>query len=374
MLSLPKKASLILTIMKTSIKFCFIIFLHLASAHFCTAMPVSYLKLQLANNAGATDDIMISFNGAATNAYDLNLDATYFQGNGTVNLYSISSDNINLAINALPLPRKSVKIRLGMAVKTDGDYKLNLTHLVNVTQLFDIWLIDAYKKDSLNLRHSASYSFNVIKSDTNSYGSRRFSLVIRQNNDYAVRLLSFNAAKTDSGAQITWSTIYEQSYTNFIVEHRTNNSENFDIIATLLSNGTGNYSALDKKPAVGANEYRLKITDLNGTINYTPIVVLNYDKTSDNKVKSTITIYPNPVSSTLNLKINPVSTAHLTDNNGLFLIKIMATTTGAVIKTATTNQLTWHTEVSGLTTGTYVIDVLNSNDNSLVGKGTFIKL
>jgi hypothetical protein len=44
------------------------------------------------------------------------------------------------------------------------------------------------------------------------------------------------------------------------------------------------------------------------------------------------------------------------------------------MKTATTNQQSWATDVSGFIPGTYIIQVVNNGDKSLVGKSTFIKL
>src|SRR6185312_7516411 len=96
-----------------------------------------YLRLQLAKDAINTDDIMIRFNNTATNAFDLNMDASYFQGNGQVNLSSISSDNISLAINVLPFPQKSVTIRLKVLVKDNSSFNLNLIQLVNVPSVFN---------------------------------------------------------------------------------------------------------------------------------------------------------------------------------------------------------------------------------------------
>jgi hypothetical protein len=48
-----------------------------------------------------------------------------------------------------------------------------------VPQAYDLWLIDGYKKDSLELRYNNTYAFNIIKADTNSFGANRFKLAIR---------------------------------------------------------------------------------------------------------------------------------------------------------------------------------------------------
>jgi len=115
------------------------------------SMPVlntarQYLRLQLAQDSINTDELIIRFDNTAATVPDLNLVAPYLAGYGLVNLCSISNDNIKMAVNALALPKKSETIRLMVKAKSDGIYKLNMTQLNNIPQLFDIWLMDAYKK------------------------------------------------------------------------------------------------------------------------------------------------------------------------------------------------------------------------------------
>ena len=54
-------------------------------------------------------------------------------------------------------------------------------------------------------------------------------------------------------------------------------------------------------------------------------------------------------------------------------IKIVSMT-GAVLKQTTSSSPNWQSDVSSYMPGTYVIQVVNSKDNSMVGKGTFVKL
>ncbi|WP_096356460.1 T9SS type A sorting domain-containing protein [Mucilaginibacter gotjawali] len=54
-------------------------------------------------------------------------------------------------------------------------------------------------------------------------------------------------------------------------------------------------------------------------------------------------------------------------------IKIISTA-GALIKTTTTTSASWQDNVSNLTPGTYIIQVVNNKDKSLVGKSTFVKM
>ena len=350
-----------------------------------------HLRLQLIKDAVNKDDTFIGFNSAAKTQYLFNEDAPYKVGNGQVGLASISSDNVFLAINRTPLPAQSQIINLNINATTDGTYKLNKLELTGIPQLYEFWLMDAYKKDSLDLRHNNTYTFDILKSDTNTYGSKRFSLVIRQNSALALHLISFGGTKATNGAQIIWKTENEQNYTNFTVERSNDNGKTFNVLGGFLSSASGTYSFLDKNPVqTGTDQYRLKLEDLNGTVTYSKLVSLQY-LTSGNTAANAISIYPNPSSGVVNLSINqntglpsnlpvlqtlnivPRLVSNQTVSPKSYEIKIISIT-GAIIKTSKSSQPNWQENLSGLSPGTYIIRVLNSADQSLVGKSTFIKL
>jgi hypothetical protein len=69
-------------------------------------------------------------------------------------------------------------IPLKVTAKNDGVYLLKTSFTKNIPANLGVWLKDAYRKDSLNIR-TWNYRFDVIKSDTNTYGAGRFSVVIR---------------------------------------------------------------------------------------------------------------------------------------------------------------------------------------------------
>ena len=359
-----------------------------------------HLRLQLAVDSINTDDIYIGFNKEASNDYVFNEDAPYKSGAGKVSLSSFSSDNVALAINKLPLPKlKQTVIRLSVATSAYGLYKLNMTELKGIPEIFEIWLKDLYKKDSLDMRHNETYAFNLT-TDTGSYGSYRFQLVIRQNPALGIHLLSFTATKETDGAQIVWKTENEENYTNFTVEKSTDNGATYNEIDGFTSSALGTYSFLDKNPfpvtkGTVNDKYRLKIEDLNGTVSYSESVTLTYSSSSNKAVNNNIQIYPNPASSFINLTIGSntlsLNTSNLTsslssyqtpgtgqeistiNNSPVYGIKIM-NMAGSVIKTATSASADWQANVSNLSPGTYIIHVVNNVNNSLVGESTFVKL
>jgi hypothetical protein len=233
------------------------------------------LRVQLYKDAINNDGILIDFNPTASAAFVANEDAQYFQGNGMESLASLSSDNIPLAINKLPLPTQSLAIKLQVGAQTDGIYKLNLTAINSVPSVYDIWLMDRYKKDSLDMRNHPSYVFNIFKADANSYGSNRFSLVIRANKSLQVHLLDFTAVKSDGGTQVSWKTENEHDNTVFTVEKSVDKGQTFTTAATLTSSASGTYGYFDLTSLTGTILYRLKIIDFCGAITYSNVVTVN---------------------------------------------------------------------------------------------------
>jgi len=351
---------------------------------------LQYLRLELDADSVNKEETIVRFNSSAKNEYVVNEDSQYFIGNGEVGLSTMSTDNYALAINNIPLPKHSQAIKLNVSATTNGVYKLNMTQIKAVPQLYDVWLMDAHKKDSLNMRSNNSYAFDVDLADTTTFGSNRFQLVIRQNPALGVHLLDFTATKATNGAQVTWKTENEQNYTNFTVERSTDNGKTFDVLGGFLSSAGGTYSYLDKEPLVALNQYRLKLEDLNGTISYSGIAPLLYSTLSNNVANNAITVYPNPANNTLNLTIdrtinltNALATASINDTvsgqdvnqnvTTMYSVKIFSSV-GAIVKTMETMQPSSKADVSNLPPGEYIIQVVNNTNKSIVGQSTFVKL
>ncbi|MFI5137035.1 MAG: beta strand repeat-containing protein [Sphingobacteriales bacterium] len=349
------------------------------------------LRLKLVVDSFNYDECVIGFNPAGSTKYNCNNDAVYFPGmNAPESLYSFSSDSVALAINFLPLPKtKPLVIRLGVKGTLKCYYTLKRTELNAVPKIYEFWLMDKYKKDSLDIRNNTSYVFNIDVHDTATYGPNRFSIVIRQNPALGVHLLDFTAKKTIDGAQVTWVTENEQNYTNFTVERSTDGGLNYMDLAGVTSAALGTYSYLDKAPPIATDRYRLKVEDLNGTVTYSNAVTLIYGN-GNNLITSNISVFPNPATSVINLALDQYSdgsvaaqpaskiaalngAANQTATVQSFGIKIV-NIAGAVVMSAKTSSPTWQDNIGNLLPGTYVIQVVNNNDNKVVGKETFIKL
>jgi hypothetical protein len=349
--------------------------------------PDQHLRLQLFKDSVNKDNIYVSFNAKASLKYVLNEDALYIQGTGQVNFASFSSDHIALAINKLPLPTtKSDTISLRVNATATGAYSLNMLDVTSLSTNYEVWLMDANTKDSVNMRQTASYPFNINLSDTTTYGSRRFSLIIRENPGKKLRLVDFDAAKVSKGVQLTWTTKNELNTTIFTVERSVDKGITFSPVGGFTSSSQGTYSLMDNDPLNGTDEYRLKLMDIDGNITYSAVQSVNYLNSTSNT--NNIIVYPNPVKTILNVIITPAGTAsgftaELVSSLSSLLTAAgkadrysitIVNNLGAVVKTAQTNQLIWQTDVSRLMPGTYVVQVVSKSGKGITGQTTFIKL
>ena len=345
-----------------------------------TPAEKSYLRLELNKDTINRDAVFINFNTGANAKYSGNEDAPYKVGHGYVSLASRSADGISLAINTTPYPKQSQPIPLNVSAYISGSYTLKMTDMHNMPAMYDIWLKDAYLKDSLDIKHNSTYTFDVNTSDTSSYGNNRFSLIIRQDPALSLHLLNFTASKATGTVQTAWTVENEANYTKFSLL-KSIDGVTFSSIDSLLSSGIGTYSFADVNPKI-QNYYKLQLTDLAGNITYSSIVPVIYSNT--NKPVNGLTVYPNPTNNMINIAVNQGNIA----TSGLQNQTVTTTTpatgqtydikitnmTGEVLKTVTAVPATWQNNVSSLLPGTYIIQVFSHGSSSIVGRTTFVKL
>ena len=144
-------------------------------------MAALKVKMVMVNDTTNYDETMFLFQKSASLAYDPDADAQYFAGFGQESLASISSDGIYLAINRLPYTRGMV-IGLVANATSDNAFYLQVSYKNKIPANFQVWVKDAYTNDSTNVCTAGKYNFKVLKTDTNSFGSKRFKLVLKNSN------------------------------------------------------------------------------------------------------------------------------------------------------------------------------------------------
>jgi hypothetical protein len=136
-------------------------------------------KIQLVKDEVNNDETMFQFNHKAALNYSGNDgDAPYFPGYGQESLASVTSDGRDLVINVLPYT-SGMSIDLDMNAKASGPLSFKLSYQNKMPSSIHIWLKDTYLKDSVDVR-TANYNFKVDKADANSFGNKRFKIILRQ--------------------------------------------------------------------------------------------------------------------------------------------------------------------------------------------------
>jgi len=330
-----------------------------------------YIHLKLIKDSINYDDVIVGFKPGADSKYLETEDAIHLAGNSPPEtLTALSSDNVGLSVNYLPLPGLTQQtIALSVSATASGTYQLSKSELVGIPAFYEIWLKDNLLNDSLDMRANTTYAFNIDNSNPATFGANRFQIVIRQNPSLGLHLLAFNASKTANGAQVqvNWTVENEASYTTFNVQRSTDNGITFQSIGGLQSENTGSYTFTDQHPLLtGQGRYRLQLTDVNNVITYSGIVVIEYSDLSNN-IASNIALYPNPTRDVFNLSVT---------NNGAPATSYTITitnSTGYVVKTLTSSQSTLQSNVSDLMPGTYFVSVVDNNKKA-VGQSKFVKL
>jgi len=117
-----------------------------------------------------------------------------------------------------------------------------------------------------------------------------------------VILLSFSGVAVNNTINLDWVTASELNNDFFMVE-RSMDGVNYDEITQINGAGTSNienkYSYLDTEPLSGANYYRLRQVDFDGSFEYTKVILVfmleNHKK---------LQVYPNPSNGTVNIVFN----------------------------------------------------------------------
>jgi hypothetical protein len=181
-----------------------------------------------------------------------------------------------------------------------------------------------------------------------------------------VSVTSFSGVKLESSDKLSWTTGSEQNNAYFNLQHSTDGS-NFTTIAKVNSkavNGNSatplNYTAINSKPALGHNYYRLQQTDLDNKLSvHAQIVDLIWGANG-----STVSIYPNPTTDILNIDLYAATaqntTVKLLDMSGRVIKQIQAKSAVGM------NNI--KLSMGEITSGVYTIQVYENNTLSHTSK------
>lgn len=104
-----------------------------------------------------------------------------------------------------------------------------------------------------------------------------FAVSSRLNGTLPVELLAFDAKRAGAAVACTWATASEKNSAYFVVE-RSSTGEGFTSIGQVNAAGSSTtrqqYRFDDRAPLAGPAYYRLRQTDLDGTVSYSPVVAV----------------------------------------------------------------------------------------------------
>lgn len=109
-----------------------------------------------------------------------------------------------------------------------------------------------------------------------------------------VELVSFDGYAIGQRVELEWVTAMEENFDFFTVE-RAGTDRQFQSIGTLQGQGNSTvevlYNFTDETPLLGQAFYRLKATDIDGSVEYHRIISVYHDGLEGQAIK----VYPNPV-------------------------------------------------------------------------------
>ncbi len=151
----------------------------------------------------------------------------------------------------------------------------------------------------------------------------------------ATKLISFTGRYTlNKTVALDWTTTLE-SKTKYFVVQRTKDNWNYKSIDTVMAETNGeftkNYDATDYHPLQGINYYRLKIADMDGKVNYSPVAAV---RVSNSKAPL---MYPNPANSYVNIAqgTDVIRQINIYNVVGRTVVRVPNTSSQSIIKIPT---------------------------------------
>lgn len=175
-----------------------------------------------------------------------------------------------------------------------------------------------------------------------------------------VKLLAFDLKKREGAVTLNWSTSQEENARSFDVE-KSADATIWSPVGTVKASGTTNhtqhYRLTDNMPGSGKQYYRLKINDLDGKFEYSPIRSIDLGERP-------ISIYPNPAADQIFLKL---------PTHGTISGVEMYNATGQKVFSKSGQGIPHTIDTKNFPTGTYTIRVLTGSGQHMTHKVLIVK-
>ncbi|PHR21367.1 MAG: hypothetical protein COA38_18865 [Fluviicola sp.] len=225
-------------------------------------------------------------------------------------------------------------------MKTQTNIQITVSSQVRRCLIF-IFLISLFSTSSFG-------QLDNVASDDKKHPSSANSIFTDSNAPHSL-FLSFDVETSERHALIKWSMFLEVDCILFAIERSLDLSE-WEVIHQIESGQNlmvqGESSWIDNEPYTGMSYYRLKIVDIDGGIEYSPIKSFNFNYMVET---SELLAYPNPAISNLTIEgsTNELENFTILSASGLDL----SSTAHIIVK----NSNSLIIDVSTLPTGFYYI-------------------
>ncbi len=220
-----------------------------------------------------------------------------------------SNTNFNTSGCAVNTETFSVRYRLTknfphgnhtFIVGGDDGYRLSLDG--GATWVINQWNDQSYQTSTYSAVFSGTR--NLVLEFYENSGDNRISFTTQFNIPLPVKLLSFTGKESNKSAELGWD-ITQDSDPDYFEVQKSNDGNNFTSIATIQGSAgqqlaaSVSYHYTDPAHLTGTTFYRLKMTDISGTVTYSKIVLISTAAVARNEIK----IFPTIVTDNkINLK------------------------------------------------------------------------
>jgi hypothetical protein len=196
---------------------------------------------------------------------------------------------------------------------------------------------------------TGNYTFRYTVTNSPCATSTNDVTITSTCNVLAVLLQNFTIKESNCKAVLNWVSATEDNFKHYEVEY-SKDGINFNSVGTILPKGNNSTYNFIHAADLGKSYFRLKMVDINGSINYSTMVSLNNVCSG-----SLVEVYPNPVKDFLAVNINGYSGK---------INAILFDGKGQVVTMRQLNNGRNSIVVSSLTSGIYMLSITDEMGNT----------
>jgi hypothetical protein len=196
-----------------------------------------------------------------------------------------------LSIDARNMPLNNDTLFLNTSGLNKPQYRLQIFAKQMDSSRLEPWLEDTYLNTShlLSLTDTNYITFTLDAAVPATGKTDRFRILFRKSGDLSTLITSISAVKENRTVRVNWNVSSETGILKYEVQ-RSDAGTGFLAKGDVLATGLSNYQWIDHVPFTGANNYRIKVIQTDGSSFFSKFVTVIMDEE-----KPEMKIFPNPV-------------------------------------------------------------------------------